>query len=394
MNKQQLFNLEENGQEKIIKSLTKSDIYLYEQCPLKLWKKHKNPENYKFKITNKNTLIGIRAHELIKKKIEKKYSDKKSVKFSSKIYDAAVKFEAKKIAEEFIYFLENELIEKGEVIGAEEKMEMNIDELGIKLKGIMDLLVIKESQVYGTYVHVIDFKRKHIKQYLDNEALLYAFLVSEAYGLPVLFERVSIEDKKTFQYFFYLNDLLEARKEIVEYLQKILKELETEESPVSNPSVENCLECPFYKECIKNAQDSYEKIKMEGIKNPEFLVKTIQELKTIEVFRRELENDLKQYLIENDLEELNFEKFGVEVKLNTSRYASLGRKVKKAEIAPKLLKENLIPEEKYPLLLLKTDDFLEEIKEAFDLDDKDIKFIERKTLSIKIQNKKKEKKNA
>ena len=395
MNTETLFNINEEKKEKVINTLSKSDIYLYEQCPLKLWKKNKYPEKYKFRITNKNTLIGIRAHELIQRAIEKKYSkDKGSVKFSNRITDPAVKLQAKKIADDFIYFLENEIIEKGEVIGVEEALSMKIEELDIILKGIIDLMILKESKTWGTYIHVIDFKRKFIKNYLDNEALIYAYLVGHIFGLPVMFERISIEDKNTFQYFFHLEELIEAKEDVNEYLKKIVNELKTEEAPIANPSAENCLECPFYKECLKEAEEEFDKIKMKSISDPKFAIKAIQKLKVIEVFRKEIENNLKAYMLANNFDELELEDIGVEAKINTIKYPSLGRKIKKDQIVPKLLKEGLIPEEKYSLLSLKIDDFLPEIKKAFKIENKDIKWVERKNLSIKVTNKKKEKKNA
>lgn len=390
-----LFNIETveaAKKEQVVTKISKSDIYLYEKCPLILWKKNKFPNKYKFSIKNKNTLIGIRAHELIQKAIEEKYTKNKNVKFSSRITDPAVKYEAKKIADNFLYYLENEIIEDGEVIGAEESLEKRIDKLNITLKGIIDLLIIKESEHYGTYVHVIDFKRKFFKNYLDNEALIYAYLVGEIYGLPVLFERISIEDKKTFQNFFYASDLSDAYEDVLEYLEKIVKELETDEEPIANPSVENCSECPFYHECVKEASDEYEKIKLEGIQDPKSLVVEIQKLKVIESFRKDLENELKDFLLQNEIDDLEFDDIGVEAKINVSKYASLGRKVPKTKVVTELLEKGLIPKEKYPLLSLKVDDFLDEIKEAFDLDDKDVKYVERKSLSLKVNNKKKDKK--
>ena len=361
-----------------VKTITKSDIYNYEKCPLAFWKS-KRARRSSSKLS-KDALITIRAKELVKRYLFKKSGENPEiVRFSNRLAPD-MKFQAQKAADRFISYFEKEMAGE-EVISIGEMFERTIPELNISVKANVDLVLLADN-----YLHVIELHRGHIKKELDNQALLYAWLVGKTYGLSVLFERTSMEEREAFTYFLKQKDLEGIELDILEYLEEIKMETEGDKMPLSNPSAKNCLECPFFKQCMKESADEYEKIKMEGIQDPEILVKEINQLKTFEVKRKDLEAELKEILEAKDEREIEGDSW--KASLNVSQFFSLGRKVKKEEIAKTLLEKGLISEEKYSLLNLKVDDFLDEIKEAFELSDEDVKKIERKTLSIKTLKKK------
>ena len=363
-----------------ITSISKSDIYNYEKCPLAFWKSKRAKRRTSSKL-GKDALITIRAKELIKKHLFKMLgTNPEIVRFSNRISSPEMKLQARKAADAFISYFEKEMAGE-EIISIGEMFERTIPELNISVKANVDVVLLADN-----YLHVVELHRGHIKKELDNQALMYAWLVGRTYGLSVLFERVSMEEREAFTYFFKEKDLSTIELDILEYLEELKMETEGDKMPLSNPSAQNCINCPFFKQCMKEAADEYERIKMEGIQDPEILVKEINQLKTFEVKRKDLEAELKEILEAKDEREIEGDSW--KASLNVSQFFSLGRKVKKEEIAKTLLEKGLISEEKYSLLNLKVDDFLDEIKEAFELSDADIKKIERKSLSIKTLKKK------
>lgn len=224
--------------------ISKSFAETYETCKLKAWKKKRTKKDE----DNRFLRLGKCAHELFAQKIAQRMGQNYKI---SKVTDPSIMFEAEEILRKTNV---NRIVEGTEIIGFEETAETMLPN-GMTLIGVFDLIMLVEDEILGPYVQVFDFKTSFVvKKEIDNEAIFYAYLAAEKYGLPVTFTRYSGRTGDMWGHFFPYERAMALAPLIVPYAEEIRDVIESPEEPFPEAGP-HCDGCPFFDTCYAKEYD-------------------------------------------------------------------------------------------------------------------------------------------
>lgn len=234
-----------------LNTFSKSFGETFKQCPLKAWFKARNKR--KEEQSSKELLIGKFTHELFAQKIVEEYLNK-TYKINKKGIDPTVIYESTVMLSRLNL---DTIIEKNDTVIAVEEFHKVFMKNGLELVGIFDLVLLKNSPK-GPYIQVFDLKTGYkLAKEVDLQCMIYAYLAAMIYpGLPILFTTFSTRNGDTWGKFFSEKEALSLGDIIENFSGEVKEIVEDEYRPVSKPSP-NCLNCPFFDECL-SAQNSDE----------------------------------------------------------------------------------------------------------------------------------------
>ena len=228
-----------------VSSVSKSRLNDYEKCPLMAWKKLRDHKN-RFDDSNKQLQKGILAHEIAAKKVAEIMGEERDIYEVASRFDLEVVYEVEELMENVPW---GRWYNKVVPIGVEKLFSMDIalGESVITFQGYYDavgIVSIDEQQ----YVVIDEFKSGAIKKSVDLEALLYAYAAYKEYNLPVLFRRMSLSFKNTFEHIFS-EERLQTIEPVIQHKMYYWKEeMESDMEPEYTPGG-HCQYCPYLSSC-------------------------------------------------------------------------------------------------------------------------------------------------
>lgn len=220
-------------------NFSKSFLGVFETCPLKAWKKKRSFEED----STRELSVGKASHEYFATELQrldgKKYEP--HVPFSPSILK-----EAKELADSVDY---DRLLTDAEIMFVEKKVTATLPNK-TNLIGIFDLVLGCDDEFIGEFVKIVDYKTGFkISKDIDDEALIYGYLATKEFGMPVMFARVSGRSGDYWEHYFTLEDALAYEDFITSYTNEVKKVIESEEAPFPMAG-SHCSTCPFLDNCI------------------------------------------------------------------------------------------------------------------------------------------------
>jgi len=268
----------ETPPKKVSKNIfSKSSMSTFNLCPLKA----KLKEEFKEEDETRQLLEGKVAHELFAEQI----AILKGEDYRPKLHpNPSIMRVARSLIDRINF---KDLVGKGKIIDFESFAETILPN-GQKLLGVFDLVLFEEDEFFGEYIKILDFKTGfNISKEIDNEAMIYAYLASEVYGLPVMFARYTSRSKDGyFEHLFGLEECKSFEQDIVTQINHMKKVLESNEYPIPKAGP-HCSTCPFLDACLEKG---YAVDDLDGMINQQRLY---------EAKAKELKAEIKKYSMEN-----------------------------------------------------------------------------------------------
>ncbi len=241
--------LEFVDEEKIVSltTVSKSLFDTAEVCPLKAW--YLKREGKKNEKLNDNLKLVRYVKDLFSREIAVVAGDK--YKVNIKGLSPAIKYEGDLLLNRMNV---NAILKESQILGYD-LLDSVILKNGLNLMGSINLILMKEDPKQGPYLQVFLLKSGFkVSKVVDNEAIIYTYIVAKKYGLPVLFTRYSVRSGDEWGKFFTHKEALELEEGLIQYSSELKEMIESDERPEPCAGG-HCTECPFLQKCKANELD-------------------------------------------------------------------------------------------------------------------------------------------
>ena len=320
---------------RVIKSVSKSKLDIFDKCPLQAWKKERDTGHTS--THSRNLDIGVLAHELAAKAVAESVGINRVVSNLEERFPLDVIFQV----QEDINFAKL-LLNYGEdltIIGVEESASLSIESMNNEFRintryDCLGRLTVKNQ----TYIVVDDFKTGfQLKTQVDTEALLYAYVAYKTYDLPVIFRRISLNSGKVWSKEFSIEGLKRIESSILLKIAKYKEEMESDYVPEHTPG-SHCYYCPELMRCqgrkyIDTLNDKY-KIALWAKEVAKFRETEVKSAAALLINEESIDGQILIPFLENG-------KYGAIASVSES-YQLNGRKIKKSDIIRLLIETDEI----------------------------------------------------
>lgn len=225
-----------------VNSVSKSALVDYGKCAkmAKLKKSDPRPN-----VASDKMNVGILGHEVAAREVAALFGIQRGV---SENYSLEVLFEVQEKIGKYTKF--NELYNNMSLIGLEYSVSLDMPEIGegFRFNGRFDAICSIEIN-HQSYIVIDDFKTGyHISTAIDSEALIYAYVAQQLYGLPVVFRRIGLMNGKVWSHTFSIDSINKMKESILLSIKMYKMDMESDMVPEWTPGG-HCLYCPYLMSC-------------------------------------------------------------------------------------------------------------------------------------------------